>query len=225
MGRGADAGARARLQRRAAELRRTLATMEDGYLDRSLKDSVAELSTYDNHPADLATETWKRTQALALRSTLAHNLTEVGEALRRVADGTYGRCAACGGRIPEERLEARPEARLCVRCQEGAEARREIDGASEADVLDRGNAQNDGSSQPRRMSGDETSVDADWSSDHGLDIWEMLAMYGSSDTPSDVPQAHRDVPHPLSGLEPGELGEGLDHVIDPRGAPDDAGGS
>ena len=215
MGRGTDAGARGRLQRRAAELRQTLASMDDGYLGQSLKDSVAELSSYDNHPADLATETWKRTQALALRSTLAHSLAEVGEALRRVADGTYGRCAACGGAIPEQRLEARPEARLCVRCQGEAEARGEIDGAAEADVA---------AARPRRMSADEPGLDADGSSAHGLDVWEMLAMYGSSDTPSDAPQAHRHPPARGSGLDPAELGEGLDRIIDPRGAPDAGAG-
>jgi RNA polymerase-binding transcription factor DksA len=176
---GSGAGAaRERLQRRADALRRTLATMEQGHLDRSLGDSVAELSTYDNHPADLGTETWNRTQALALRAALEHTLAEVGEALRRLEEGGYGRCAACGGPIGEARLEARPEARLCVRCQEAAEARRQGERGAEA-------------GPPHR----------------GLDVWELLAAYGSSDTPSDGPQAP----------DAGGPGEGLHRIVDPRG--------
>ena len=41
---------------------------------------------------------------------------EAQDALARLADGTYGSCAACGGVIPVERLEVIPHARLCVVC-------------------------------------------------------------------------------------------------------------
>ena len=34
----------------------------------------------------------------------------------RIADGSYGRCAACGREIPRERLEAVPETTHCVEC-------------------------------------------------------------------------------------------------------------
>lgn len=37
-------------------------------------------------------------------------------ALQRLDDGTYGICAECGRRIPEERLEVMPATRWCVRC-------------------------------------------------------------------------------------------------------------
>ncbi len=40
------------------------------------------------------------------------------EALARLEAGTYGRCLACGGAIPIERLMAIPFASYCIDCQE-----------------------------------------------------------------------------------------------------------
>jgi DnaK suppressor protein len=39
-------------------------------------------------------------------------------ALARVADGSYGECADCGGEIGLERLRAYPTALRCIKCQE-----------------------------------------------------------------------------------------------------------
>jgi DnaK suppressor protein len=44
-------------------------------------------------------------------------LGAVEGALRRIDDGTYGRCAECGEPIPAKRLEAMPWAALCLYCQ------------------------------------------------------------------------------------------------------------
>jgi RNA polymerase-binding transcription factor DksA len=52
-------------------------------------------------------------------------LDEVVDALARVEDGTYGRCADCDAPIPRERLHARPAARFCVRCQQRRDAGRQ----------------------------------------------------------------------------------------------------
>jgi DnaK suppressor protein len=46
-----------------------------------------------------------------------NELREVEAALRRIADGTYGECAECGGDIAYERLKAYPTATRCVVCQ------------------------------------------------------------------------------------------------------------
>ena len=43
-------------------------------------------------------------------------LAEVDAAEQRLADGTYGRCASCGGDISGERLRVRPWVRECVAC-------------------------------------------------------------------------------------------------------------
>lgn len=39
-------------------------------------------------------------------------------ALQRLEDGTYGICENCGADIAPGRLEARPEATLCIKCAE-----------------------------------------------------------------------------------------------------------
>lgn len=47
-------------------------------------------------------------------------IASVRRALGRIADGTYGTCVRCGGEIAPERLEARPEAALCISCAQNA---------------------------------------------------------------------------------------------------------
>jgi len=43
-------------------------------------------------------------------------------ALKRISDGTYGRCTQCNEWIPRGRLETVPAAALCIACQEKLEA-------------------------------------------------------------------------------------------------------
>lgn len=47
-----------------------------------------------------------------------HLLADVEEALKRLQDGTYGRCLTCGQPIPDQRLEAIPWAVRDVVCEE-----------------------------------------------------------------------------------------------------------
>lgn len=44
-------------------------------------------------------------------------LAAIDASLARIADGTYGSCAACAQPIPFERLEALPSAVYCTPCQ------------------------------------------------------------------------------------------------------------
>jgi len=44
---------------------------------------------------------------------MALDLAEVEASLERLDDGTYGRCASCGGPIDDEVLEARPTSLYC----------------------------------------------------------------------------------------------------------------
>jgi DnaK suppressor protein len=50
-------------------------------------------------------------------------LTEVLGALKRIDEGTYGICVACGNPIPEKRLEAIPWASRDVKCEQALEQR------------------------------------------------------------------------------------------------------
>ena len=47
---------------------------------------------------------------------IAREIASVKRALARIEDGTYGECVRCGEDIAPARLEARPEAALCINC-------------------------------------------------------------------------------------------------------------
>lgn len=49
------------------------------------------------------------------RSVLAE-ISHVRDALARLANGRYGVCLSCGGAIASARLDAMPEAALCIAC-------------------------------------------------------------------------------------------------------------
>ena len=97
---------------------------EEGLTEQSENDSVGELSSYDQHQADMGTETFEREKDLSILEQVEAELADVEHALRRLDEGTYGTCEVCGKAIPDERLEAMPATRLCLEHQ--AEAEREV---------------------------------------------------------------------------------------------------
>ena len=86
-------------------------------------EQVTEISTYDDHPADLASETFEREKDLALEGNIQDLLDKVNTALEKIEDGTYGLCDSCGVEINPNRLEALPWASLCLNCQDRLEGR------------------------------------------------------------------------------------------------------
>ena len=77
---------------------------------------------YGNHMADDATEAFEQAKDLALLQNAERLLEQVRDALRRLDDGTYGKCESCRKPIDPARLEALPYATLCLRCQQRLEA-------------------------------------------------------------------------------------------------------
>ena len=73
--------------------------------------------------ADEASELEKR---LAMEERLRESLNEVEHALEKYEAGTYGLCDSCGQPIEEARLEAIPQASLCLSCK--AKQAKEIKG-------------------------------------------------------------------------------------------------
>jgi DnaK suppressor protein len=51
---------------------------------------------------------------------VTREIGSVKRALGRIEDGTYGECVRCGEDIAPARLEARPEASLCIDCARAA---------------------------------------------------------------------------------------------------------
>lgn len=47
---------------------------------------------------------------------VAQEIGSVNRALARIENGTYGRCVLCEEEIAPARLQARPEASLCIDC-------------------------------------------------------------------------------------------------------------
>lgn len=93
----------------------------DGVKAESQQDSMEELSSYDQHQADVATETFDREKDLSILDSVEGELADVEHALQRIDDGTYGTCEACGKAIDDDRLEALPATRFCVDDQVQAE--------------------------------------------------------------------------------------------------------
>jgi RNA polymerase-binding protein DksA len=80
-------------------------------------ERATELSSYEDHPADLASETFEREKDLAIAESVASLLNQVQTAIEKVDRGTYGVCDACARPIKKARLQALPFATLCLECQ------------------------------------------------------------------------------------------------------------
>lgn len=100
--------ARARLH----ELQRELES------DISSKSAADDSITPDNAIGRLTRMEAIQAQSIsdAGRERARKRLKQVGIALKRVDDGTYGTCVRCGAAIAAGRLEVMPETRLCTKC-------------------------------------------------------------------------------------------------------------
>jgi DnaK suppressor protein len=67
---------------------------------------------------DMAADDLERTTSNQVGEVLLTAANGVGRALQKMAEGSYGTCDECGGRIPVARLRALPWAKLCVECQQ-----------------------------------------------------------------------------------------------------------
>ena len=59
--------------------------------------------------------------AIASQQQASTQLRKVEQALQRIDAGDYGACLECGEAIALARLEAQPEAELCIGCQQACE--------------------------------------------------------------------------------------------------------
>jgi len=64
-----------------------------------------------------ATETLELEKRLALEKSIRDRLSNVEHALQKFEQGTYGLCDVCGQPIDPARLEALPQASLCLQCK------------------------------------------------------------------------------------------------------------
>lgn len=117
----------------ASELRQLSERLRDRH--RELRAAIrAQFADHDD-PDTMAlrnrledTDDWAVADAMqgydiAMVARDVAEMAEVERALRRLADGSYGRCIDCDQPIPVARLNAYPAAARCIRCQEAAERR------------------------------------------------------------------------------------------------------
>ena len=64
-----------------------------------------------------ATETLELEKRLVLENRIRQELAGVEHALHKFEEGTYGKCDNCGEPIDPARLEALPQASLCMECK------------------------------------------------------------------------------------------------------------
>jgi DnaK suppressor protein len=81
------------------------------------------VSEVETSPADKATVRLLNDLALEAAGHKAAQVQVLRHALAKFDDGSYGECEECGNGIGFSRLQARPEARLCITCQTRAEKR------------------------------------------------------------------------------------------------------
>jgi DnaK suppressor protein len=64
-----------------------------------------------------ATETLELEKRLNMENRIRQELSKVDHALDKIQKGTYGNCDNCGKPIDPARLEALPQANLCMDCK------------------------------------------------------------------------------------------------------------
>ena len=99
-----------------AEKKRLIEELEQSRASVRPADERREGSPFGKREEE-ATETQELEKRLALEKRTRDQLTEVGHALHKFEEGTYGSCDVCGQPIDPARLEALPQASLCLSCK------------------------------------------------------------------------------------------------------------
>ncbi|QHW30354.1 molecular chaperone DnaK [Paenibacillus rhizovicinus] len=157
------------VEKAAAEHR--LASSEHYGLDASLRDMSGDLSAYDNHPADAATETYERGKDLALHEQEELHLNRIEAALAAMEDGSYGTCKTCGEPITLARLEALPDTLYCM-----VHSPRQH-------VSDRRPAEESFMQPPFGRTSMDDHEDG-YNGFDGEDAWQIVESWGNSDSPA-----------------------------------------
>lgn len=168
-----------KLREEKDRLIKQISRIEETGLANAQGESLSELSTYDNHPADIGDELFERSKDLALRDNAHVMLESVETALERTKTGAYGKCTRCGKDIEEARLEVIPWASECIHCKKQAELRDVTPRPIEEEVL----------APPFHRTFLDTAKFDNVGFD-GEDSWQAVARWGSSDSPQDIPGSY-----------------------------------
>ena len=92
------------------DIRQTVAMNTDEF-----NELLTDIATEDF--VAVANETQEKATLGRLEVTHWNRLRRISSALFRIDQGDYGICLSCGGPIAEGRLEALPDAPLCINCE------------------------------------------------------------------------------------------------------------
>ncbi|AWE08419.1 molecular chaperone DnaK [Lysinibacillus sp. 2017] len=109
-----------KLQKLRTALKDELATLSEHINEEPIAEE-SELTSVDNHPADVATDLTTVTTEIALDELKEEEMEKIQTALRAIDEETYGKCTECGKEIPFERLEAVPTTLTCIEHAEDVE--------------------------------------------------------------------------------------------------------
>jgi len=115
-------------QNRLVDIRKSLLKKKETIL-KEVKEEIAKYISGENRQlVDTALDDgdWAVvdiSEDISLQRLSAHRklMYAIDEAIRKLAEGTYGTCEDCGEEISEKRLLVLPAATLCVDCQEHRE--------------------------------------------------------------------------------------------------------
>lgn len=96
-----------------------------GHTQHVRDDQAAALELSDDgvkDTVDLSLMDVNKEMALRLGERESQMIADIDQALLRIEEGSYGKCARCGHLIDERRLEALPTARYDAACQAIIEA-------------------------------------------------------------------------------------------------------
>ena len=150
-------------------------------MDVSLKDATSELSSYDNHPGDMGTETYEAEVNQSFRTSDKYMISEIDVALQKIKDENYGECEACHKYIEEDRLEIVPHARFCIHCENNYEQK--VNDEEKGRPIEEQVMPNLGYSFRDLTINDETGFD-------GEDTWQDLNEYNVKMSDNDF--SHED---------------------------------
>ena len=91
--------------------------MQEETLKKTRQQATGNLSKMPRDMADIGTDNFEQDMTLELIENDEATLREIDEAIRRIADKTYGTCLNCDKSIKKTRLRALPHAKHCIKCQ------------------------------------------------------------------------------------------------------------
>ncbi len=106
--------ARSRLEAEREQTLNRLANLTDDHA--AMVAASRDTNADDEHDPEGATIAFERSQLGALVRQAQLHVGQIDAALQRLDAGTYETCDGCGGPIADDRLEARPVARTCIKC-------------------------------------------------------------------------------------------------------------